>query len=132
LKKIGLIVLFVLALSLAACGSTSNSGNSGSSNNPNTITMGASTFSANTISIPKGSTIAFVDDQTTGAEHILVTGKMGIFQSQPGAPDFGGSNGHTFQPGQAWTTPPLNTPGTYFVTCTIHPTTMNLMVTVTG
>ncbi len=134
MKKVGLLFLFALVVSLlAACGSgsTSSSGGSGS-NNPNTITMGASTFSTDTMTITKGSTITFVDDQNSGTEHILVTGKMGVYQNQPGAPDFGGSNGHTFQPGQSWTTPPWNTAGTYFVTCVIHPATMNLTVTVTG
>jgi plastocyanin len=136
-KKVALIALFALMISvLAACGSSSSSGSGGNSgnsgSNSNTITMGATTFSTNSITITKGSTLTFVDDQNTGSMHILVTGTQGNFQSEAGAPDFGGANGHTFQPGQSFTTGPWNTDGTYHVTCTIHPTTMNLTVTVTG
>jgi plastocyanin len=133
MKKAALIALFALAISmLAACGSSNTGGNGGGGNNPNTITMGATTFSTNSISITKGSTITFTDSQSNGAQHILVIGKQGVPETEAGAPDFGGTNGHTFQPGQSFTTGPWNTDGTYHVTCTIHPTTMNLTVTVTG
>ena len=118
-----------LSLSLAACGGSTTS-NSGS--NANTITLGASTFSSTSISITKGSTITFTDDQSNGAEHILVNGTNGTFQSETGAADLGGSSGHTLQPGDSFTTAAWNTPGTYHITCTIHPTTMNLTITVTG
>lgn len=134
MKKVAFIALFALAISmLAACGSSNTGGSGGSGgNSPNTITMGATTFSSNSISITKGSTITFVDSQSNGAEHILVNGQQGMYKAEAGAPDFGGMSGHTFQPGQSWTTGPWNTAGTYHVTCTIHPTTMNLTVTVTG
>ncbi|HLW03592.1 MAG TPA: plastocyanin/azurin family copper-binding protein [Ktedonobacterales bacterium] len=84
------------------------------------------------MTIKQGQTITFVDDKATGSEHILVIGKEGIAQTEAGAPNFKGSTGTTFQPGQSWTSPPWTTPGTYHVTCTIHPTTMNLTVTVTA
>ena len=130
MKKVALIALFALALSgLAACGGSTTS-NSGS--NANTITLGASTFSSTSISITKGSTITFTDDQSNGAEHILVNGTNGTFQSETGAADLGGSSGHTLQPGDSFTTAAWNTPGTYHISCTIHPTTMNLTITVTG
>lgn len=134
MKKVAFIALFALAISmLAACGSSNTGGGGGNgSNNPNTITMGATTFSTDSISITKGSTITFVDSQSNGAQHILVIGKQGTPDTEAGAPDFGGTTGHTFQPGQSWTSPAWSTAGTYHVTCTIHPTTMNLTVTVTG
>lgn len=125
--------LFGLALLvslLAACG-TNTTTNNGATNNP-TVTMGATTFGTNSVTVPKGGTITFADDAATGTMHILVLGKDGMADTESGAPDFGGTSGKSINPGQSWTTPPWNTPGTYSVTCTIHPTTMTLTVTVTG
>lgn len=125
--------LFGLALLvslLAACGTNATANNATTNNS--TVTMGATTFGANSVTVPKGGTITFTDDAATGTMHILVIGKNGVADTESGAPDFDGTSGHTFQPGQSWTTPPWNTSGTYFVTCTIHPTTMTLTVTVTG
>lgn len=98
----------------------------------NTIIMGPNNFEQTSITIKQGQTITFMDDKATGSEHILVIGKQGIAQSEAGAPDFNGKTGITFQPGQSWTSPPWTMPGTYHVTCLIHPTTMNLIVTVTA
>lgn len=134
MKRVTLLLLFALVLSaLAACGGSTGSGdNNNNSAASNTITMGASTFSPTSITISKGSTITFTNDPNSGTEHILVLGSQGNVQSQDGAPDFGGSNGTTIQPGKSFTTGAWNTAGTYHVTCTIHPTTMNLTITVTG
>jgi plastocyanin len=98
----------------------------------NQVTMGPNNYiSGNTITIKKGQTITFVDDTSTGTEHILVIGVNGAAKTEAGAPDFGAS-GHTFQPGNSWVSPPWTTEGTFDVTCTIHPTTMNLKVMVTA
>jgi plastocyanin len=131
-KKLALLVLFILSISLlAACGSgSSNTGSSGGGGNE--VTLGASTFGSNAISIKKGDAITFKSDPS-GSPHILGIGKNGDFsQPEAGAPDFG-SQGHMVTTGDSWTTPPWNTPGTYHVSCSIHPTTMgDLVVTVTG
>ncbi len=94
--------------------------------------MGASTFSTTSISITKGSTITFTNDPNSGTEHILVIGDKGAPATEAGAPDFGGSTGTTIQAGSSFTTGAWNTDGTFHVTCIIHPTTMNLTITVTG
>ncbi len=128
-----IVLLFVLALlvsPLAACKSASNGSNS-STQNP-TVMMDATTFQNTTITISKGQTITFTDDAATGTPHILVIGKDGSSDDENGAPDFDGTTGKSFQPGDSWTSPPWNTPGTYYVTCTVHPTTMTLTVIVTG
>lgn len=137
-KKVALLALCCLAISLlAACGgsTSSNSGNNGGGNNgnsANTITMGVQTFSSNTITITKGSTLTFTNDPNSGTEHILLIGSNGTADNEAGAPDFGGSNGETIQPGASFTTGAWNTAGTFHVTCEIHPTTMNLTITVSG
>ena len=114
--------LALLLTSLVACGNT---------NTTTTITMGATTFSTNSVSISAGTTITFTDDATTGAMHVLLIGTNGTAASETGAPDFGAA-GHTFQPGQSWTTPPWNQTGTFHVTCQLHPQTMNLTINVTA
>ena len=96
------------------------------------VTMGASTFGQTSITIKQEQAITFVGEKATGTEHILVIGKEGVAQPESGAPTFQGSKGMTFMPGQSWTTPAWTTVGTYHVTCTVHPTTMNLTVFVTA
>ena len=46
--------------------------------------------------------------------HMLAIGKNGVADTENGAPDFGGPNGQSINPGQSWTSPPCNTPGTYY------------------
>lgn len=131
MKRLALLFGLALLISLlAACGKASNTSNN-TSQNP-TVMMGATTFQATTITISKGQTITFTDDAATGTMHILAIGKDGVADTEDGAPDFGGPNGHSINPGESWTSPPWNTPGTYHVTCTVHPTTMTLTIKVTG
>ncbi len=135
-KLVAVCALVVLMSLLAGCVVQSKPAGSG-----NTVTMGPNNYiggvsgaggnSTYTLTIKKGQTIVFTDDKNTGSMHILVIGANGQAKSEPGAPDFG-ANGQTFQPGQTWTSPPWMMPGTYDVSCTVHPQTMNLKVTVTS
>ncbi|HEY7126857.1 MAG TPA: plastocyanin/azurin family copper-binding protein [Ktedonobacterales bacterium] len=126
------LLVFGLALAVVAlltgCGKQAGT----SSSNQMTVNMGATTFSSQSVTISKGSTIMFTDDAVNGTPHILVIGKDGAAAEEEGAPDLGGASGHMLQPGQSWTTPAWDTSGTFYVTCTLHPTTMTLTVTVTG
>ncbi len=128
-KKLVVVLPLVLLLSLlASCKVQSAPTAAGG----NTVVMGATTYtSGDTITIKKGDMITFQDDKNTGTTHILVIGQNGIAKPEAGAPDFG-ANGVTFNPGDSKSIGPWTTPGTYHVTCTIHPTTMNLTVTVTA
>lgn len=129
-KKFVAMVPLVLLLSLLAGCVVQSSATGGTGGN--TVKMGPNNYiTGNSITIKKGETITFVDDQATGSPHILVIGTNGAVQSEAGAPDFG-TNGISFNPGDSKASPAWMTPGTYHVTCTIHPTTMNLTVTVTG
>ncbi len=118
-------VLALLLTTLAACGSSAN----GATTTKYTVTMGATSFDNDSITIPKGGAIVFETEQS-GTAHNLVIGTNGQPHPEDGAPDFG-SGGQTIGPGQSWTSPPWNTAGVFHVTCTYHPTTMNLTVTVT-
>lgn len=63
--------------------------------------------------------------------HVIVPGRDAQPRSQPGTPSLAGASGHRAEVGGRWTTAPWNVPGTYWVTCTLHPT-MNLEVVVTA
>lgn len=129
MKRMSFLPIVVLILTaLVACGGSSNSNSSTSSNY--TVTMSGVTFNTNSITIPKGSTITFTTNQG-GAAHNLVNGTNGQAHPENGVPSFG-TGGQTVGAGQSWTTGPWNTAGTFHVTCTYHPTTMTLTVTVTG
>lgn len=132
MKKLAALILLVLiAALLVGCSLTSSNSNTGPCTAQN-LTMGPSNFCTTALSLPKGSTITFVDEPDNGAIHILVIGTNGNSDTESGAPDFGGTAGHSMNAGDTWTSPPWNKAGTYHVTCTVHPQTMNLTVTVTG
>lgn len=124
MKKITFLAVIVLVFSiLAACGGTSTSSNY-------TVSMSGVTFNVSSLTIPKGSTITFTTAQG-GTAHNLVNGMSGQPHPESGTPNFG-TGGQTVGAGQSWTTNPWNTAGTFHVTCTYHPTMMNLTVIVTG
>lgn len=127
-KRVAVFFLVLLLSLLTGCVVQSAPTGTGGGN---TVEMGATTYtSGNSITIKKGETITFTDNKSNGSLHILVIGENGAAKSEPGAPDLG-ANGITFNPGDSKPIGPWTTPGTYHVTCTVHPTTMNLVVTVT-
>ncbi len=142
-KKLVAVFSLVLLVGLfAGCQVQSAPTSQGSGN---TVTLGPNNYiggvgggsscggsgSPCTITIKKGQTLTFVDDKSTGTPHIMVIGSGGTAKKEAGAPDFG-SSGISLQPGESKSTPPWNTPGTYDVSCSVHPTTMDLKVTVTA
>jgi plastocyanin len=135
MKKIALIAaLLLLVATLVACGGTTNTSTTpttaATSNSTPTVSMSGVAFDVPSITIPKGSTITFVTAQG-GSPHNLVNGTSGLAHPEQGVPDFG-TGGQTVGSGASWTSPPWTTAGTFHVTCTYHPTTMTLTVTVTG
>ena len=86
------------------------------------------TFTTEARTIPAGARLEFVNDGSR-ALHVLVPGEDAKPRAQAGMPSFGGASGHRSEVGDRWLTPPWETPGTYLVTCTLHPA-MNLTVTV--
>jgi plastocyanin len=129
MKRKILLVAFLAALTLtllAACGGSP----SATTATNYTVTMGAVSFNVPSITIPKGSTITFTTEQS-GTAHNLVNGTSGQPRAESGTPTFV-TGGQTVGPGQSWTTEPWTIAGTFHVTCTYHPTSMNLTVVVTG
>jgi plastocyanin len=111
-------------LLLSACGGTNSSGAAGSA----TIQLGVGQFITTSATIKAGQAVTF--DDTNGGPHNLVTGSMGTFTQEAGAPSQFVQNGIPFNAGQV-TTITFPTAGTYMITCTLHPS-MEATITVTS
>lgn len=108
-------------LALAAC--EARPANAG-----NTITMNADRFINTSLTVKVGTTVTFAD-QSGGATHFLAIGTDGEHASETGAPEkLEAANGIEIDAGQMV---PIvfATPGTYHITCIIHPT-MNAIIIV--
>jgi len=117
-------LLLLLATGLSACGAQAAAG----PRSADSISMDQLSFKPAARTIPAGATLEFVNDGSR-AMHILVLGEDAKPRAQAGAPSFGGASGYRSEVGDTWQTPAWTTPGTYTVTCTLHPS-MNLAVTV--
>ena len=119
-----LLVLLPAAVVLAGCARSP-----ASVDDPDAIGMDRTAFLPATKTIAKGETLTFANTSSRSL-HILVPGWDAKRRHEEGAPSFGGASGHRSEVGDTWTTPAWDRPGTYHVTCTLHPA-MNLVVTVT-
>ncbi|MEA2686000.1 MAG: Copper binding protein plastocyanin/azurin family [Actinomycetota bacterium] len=124
-KMIRVVAVSVVVLGLGGCG-VGTGGDTAAS--PDAIRMEHLAFAPASRTIPAGTRLEFVNNGSR-ALHVLVTGRDAQPKSQAGAPSFGGASGHRSEVGERWVTPMWATPGTYSVTCTLHPS-MNLTVTV--
>jgi plastocyanin len=114
-------LLLVLALA-AGCGGTSGSSAA------NEVRMNAADFEQTTITIKAGTALHLADEQS-GTTHLLCLGKDGQCDpSAQGPTQLSSSNPLEVDPGQTKDIT-FDTPGTYAITCTIHPG-MELTVTV--
>jgi Copper binding proteins, plastocyanin/azurin family. len=91
--------------------------------------MGHESFGRTSITIPRGGTVTFVNN--SAFLHIVGPGRDGRVTDVVGAPAMGSRGLHMFQSGDRYTTATWNTPGSYAVTCSLHPD-MTMRVTVTG
>ena len=121
-----MLAVSVLAILLAGCAAQPDR----SAGEPGDITMDHLVFGVESHEFGVGGRITF-SNFSSRALHVLVVGKDAQPETQPGAPSFGGASGHRAEVGDRWTTPPWDAPGTYWVTCTLHPS-MNLKVRVSG
>jgi plastocyanin len=129
MKKMAAVILSPLlilaALGLAACSQQNTGAQSGAP--PNEVDMGAYSFVQTGATISAGQNIHFVDQQS-GTMHILCIGRDGHCDASARGPQALMGQGFTIQPGQSHDVV-FDTPGTYTVTCTIHPG-MNVKITV--
>ena len=126
MRRLALGGILLVALTLAACG---GAGSTGGGSGGSTISMSFGSFSGNTtLSVKAGDAVSF--DDTNGGAHQLVIGTHGAFAAVPGAPDtLNSAQGVTFNGGDKQSIV-FSTPGTYPITCLLHPS-MQATVTVT-
>jgi len=128
----GILVLGMLVtLAVAGCAGYGGGNGGGGTAAGNTFTMGGSGFADGTsLTIAAGQAVTFDDPASSGGTHHLVTGTSGQFAAETGAPsEFATSAGIDFHPGDSKAIA-FTTPGTYHITCTIHPS-MQATITVT-
>jgi len=111
--SIALVLAALLAVGVAACGTSAGGGSA-------TLTLGGSSFSgATSVTIQALQSVIF--DDTAGGTHDLVTGISGRFLATPEAPsELSSADGLRLTAGDKKTIT-FMTPGTYQITCTLHP-----------
>jgi plastocyanin len=115
-------LLAILALILAACGSSTESSapaddGGGGATGGESVSMANTTFTPSTLTVPAGTTVTFTD--TSG--HTVTEGTDGVAVEDPIVDEDGGSDVDVV----------FDEPGTYNITCKIHPS-MNMTITVEG
>ncbi|MGO8948196.1 MAG: plastocyanin/azurin family copper-binding protein [Ktedonobacterales bacterium] len=129
-RAIALAPLLVVGLLvLAACGTSSSTGGSSgttSTSSSNTVTLGQTNFDQSSITIQAGTALTF--DDTNGAFHQICLGHDQQCNSTATGPKDLQNGGFSISIGQKHSVT-FDTPGTYQITCSIHPN-MNLTVIV--
>ena len=120
-------LLAIFALILAACGSSTESsaapdnggdgGGSAGESAGETVSMANTTFTPSTLTVPAGTTVTFTDT----AGHTVTEGTDGEAVEDPIVDEDGGADVPVT----------FDEPGTYNITCKIHPS-MNMTITVEG
>jgi plastocyanin len=117
----GFAVLIFLLFALAACGQSAAASNE--------VSMAESDFSATSVTIKAGQTVHFTDPAGVGATHIVCLGSDGNCDASAQGPQALEGAGFTINAGDPPKDVTFTAPGTYKITCSIHPS-MNLTVTV--
>jgi len=116
-----IVVLTLLPLfALAACGQGAAA--------PNEVSMTAADFSPTSVTIKAGQTVHFTDPAGVGGTHIICLGADGECATTAQGPQALEGSGFTINAGDPPRDVIFTTPGTYKITCSIHPS-MNLTVT---
>ena len=116
-----LLLMLALLLGLAACGQSSTA--------PNEVSMSAGDFSITSLTIKAGQAVHFTDPVGVGGPHTICLGANGACDTSAQDPLVLTGDGFTMNPGDAAKDVTFDTPGTYKLTCSIHPA-MNLTVIV--
>ncbi len=115
-----LLALFLL-LALAACGQGTTA--------PNEVSMVGADFTTSAITITAGQAVHFTDPVGTGGTHDICLGAHGACDKSAQGPQALQGDGFAISAGDPPKDVTFDTPGTYKITCSIHPN-MNLTVTV--
>jgi plastocyanin len=83
------------------------------------ISMGHEEFGRTTTTIRAGEHLTFAN--TSHWLHVIIPGESAAQRSQDGVPRLGARDEHLSERGDRWTTGAWNRPGTYFLTCQLHP-----------
>jgi plastocyanin len=81
-----------------------------------------------TVTIPRGGSVTFFND--SGWLHVIGPGDKGQLAEQTGTPYLGNHGLLLSETSDTFVAGPWNTPGTYHITCQLHPR-MNITVIVT-
>jgi plastocyanin len=84
-------------------------------------------FDQQTVRIHRGDTLRFVNN--SGWLHVIGPGDEGRFATEAGTPALGTRGAFLSETGNQFVSGPWNTPGTYHITCSLHPE-MNITVIV--
>ena len=122
MKHLSLITVLLLTLAACAGGTTPTSApattaEDGGGATGETVSLAGSRFSPAELTIPAGTTVTFTDT----ASHTVTEGQDGEPVEDPIVDESGGEDIEVT----------FDEPGTYNITCTIHPT-MNMTITVEG
>jgi plastocyanin len=122
-RIMGTLAILVLLplLALAACGQGAPA--------PNEVSMVAADFSTTSLTITAGQVVHFTDPAGVGGTHIVCLGNEGECDTSAQGPQALEGGGFTINAGDPPKDVTFAAPGTYKITCSIHPS-MNLTVTV--
>jgi plastocyanin len=95
---------------------------------PGAVGMEHEEFSVDTVTIPVGGTVTIVNDSRW--LHVIGPGDHGRLTAAAGVPNMGSRGALMSQTGDTFTTAAWTNPGTYRVTCSLHPE-MTVTVVVT-
>jgi plastocyanin len=135
-RMIGPLTLVVTLVACAACAGSTNTPTATATNTTfsapvgATVSLGASSFARASVTISAGQAVRFVDPASGGGAHKLCVGSGGTCDDTAQDPAELVSPGLSFAPGSTQSVPFLH-PGSYAVTCTIHPS-MQLTISVLG
>ena len=124
--------VFVVGFVLVGCGKVVGAHTTGpaAACTNGEVDMASVTFVQTTCTIKAGDAVKFVDPAGTGNFHLLCFGNNQQCTPNPDGPTgLNASGGVTFNAGDAPKSYAFTKPGTYEVTCTVHPH-MNVTITV--
>jgi plastocyanin len=131
MKKLIPTAVMVGCMTLAGCGAVGKAqGNSGGGVPSNEVDMASVTFVQKSVIIKAGQQVKFVDPAATGAFHTLCFGHNQVCIPNANGPTaLNVASGIPVNAGDPAMFFTFTKPGTYEVTCTVHPA-MNVIVTV--